>query len=670
MTDPKKQEITELRRKINHHNYLYYVMDSPEVSDVEYDLLYRRLQELEEKYPEYKTPDSPTMKVGAPPLEKFEPVEHNLPMLSLANALNENELIEFDKRVRNTLSLDKSPDYFVELKLDGLAVEVIYENGMYKLASTRGDGKTGENVTLNVKTIRSIPLLLREGGKEFPQVLEARGEVIIHKKEFAELNESRFREGEPVFANPRNAAAGSLRQLNSSITASRPLDVFFYTVGLTGEWVPKSQQELLQKLSSWGLKTNPNSRLCRSIEEVIGFYREIEQKRESLPYEIDGIVVKVNSFALQEELGEVSKHPRWAIAYKFKAQQATTRINSITVQVGRTGQLTPVAELEPVVVGGVTVSRATLHNEDEIRRKDIREGDKVMIERAGDVIPKVVSVLADEKTPRNKPFQFPKHCPVCGSAVNRPGDEVAYYCSGISCPAQIKGLLRHFVSRSAMDIEGLGEKLIDRLVDLGMLSSVADIYSLEKNKLADLEGLGEKSAENIFRAVEKSKSRPFAQVLNALGIRFVGERTARLLAEEFKTIDAIIQADEDRLVTVPEVGPRIAESVRSFFSNEKNLNIINRLKIAGLRFVSTEDELQPQSGALTGKKFLFTGTLNSMSRDEAKKKVLAAGGDVISAVSKNLDYLVVGDQPGSKLDKARSLGIPILTEEEFLKLTD
>jgi DNA ligase (NAD+) len=663
-----RSEAEELRRQINHHNYLYYVLDSPDVPDAEYDRMMRRLQELETVFPELLTPDSPTQKVGARPIEKFESVIRSLPMLSLANALDEAELRDFDKRLRALLPEQSKIEYLVELKLDGLAVEIVYEKGILTLASTRGDGTTGENVTHNVKTIKAVPLRLRTGGAPYPEQLEVRGEVIIHKSAFRRLNNERIEADDPPFANPRNAAAGSIRQLDPSVTASRPLDIFFYATGKVGEWKPGSQEELLQTFESWGLKTNRERRLCRSLDEVEKYYSEILDKREKLSYEIDGIVIKLNDIRLRETAGEVSRHPRWAVAYKFPAHQDSTRIRDIVIQVGRTGQLTPVAELEPVEIGGVTVSRATLHNDDEVKRKDVRVGDKVVIQRAGDVIPEVVSVIPEPRRKRSEPFRFPDKCPVCGSAVVRLEGEAAHYCSAISCPAQIKGQLVHFVSREGMDIGGLGFKLIDKLADAGLLKTAADLYDMRAGQIAGLEGLGAKSAENIISAIEGSREKEFPRVLYSLGIRFVGERTSRILAERFRTIEKLKNATEEELQNLREIGPRIAGSVVSFFKNRRNIEIIERLKKAGVRLEMDEAEKSSGAKPLAGRKFLFTGTLSKMTRGEAEKIVENLGGETVSAVSSKLDYLVVGENPGSKLEKAKKFKISILDETAFLEI--
>lgn len=662
-------EAEELRRRINHHNYRYYVLDSPDIPDAEYDRLMRRLQEIEAEFPELLTPDSPTQKIGAKPLEKFESVRRSIPMMSLANALNAGEMKDFDRRLRTLVPENSAIEYLVELKLDGLAIEIVYENGILVLAATRGDGTTGENVTNNVKTIKAVPLRLREGSIPHPKRLEVRGEVIIYKEAFRKLNRERIEAGEPEFANPRNAAAGAIRQLDPAVTASRPLDVFFYAVGETGEWKPSTQEELLRTFEEWGLKANKERRLCRNTDEIDKYYAKIEEKREKLPYEIDGIVIKLNDIKLRESAGEISRHPRWAVAYKFPAHQDSTRIKEIIVQVGRTGQLTPVAELEPVEIGGVTVSRATLHNAGEIERKDVRAGDKVVIQRAGDVIPEVVLVIPEPDRKRSEPFLFPSKCPVCGSAVVRMEGEAAHYCSSLSCPAQVKGQLVHFVSREGMDIIGLGFKLIDKLTEAGLLKTPADLYDLKAEQIAGLEGLGAKSAENIINAIDSSKKQEFPRVLYSLGIRFVGERTSRILAERFRSIDDLKNASEDELQNLNEIGPRIAGSVAAFFKNPRNNEMIERLKRAGLQLEMKETGKTGEAGPLAGKKFLFTGTLSNMSRGEAEKMVESLGGEAVSAVSLKLDYLVVGENPGSKLEKARKLNITILDEAGFLNLT-
>ncbi len=660
-----REEIERLRKEIEYHNYRYYVLNSPVISDAEYDRLFRRLQELEEKYPEFYDPNSPTQRVGAKPLEAFGIVEHEVPMLSLSNAFNEEEMREFDKRVKKFLGLpeDYVMEYVAEPKMDGTAVSVLYRDGRFVRAATRGDGFRGEDITANVRTIKKVPMYLISDELPPPPVLEARGEVFMEKEAFRKLNEERIRNGEEPFANPRNAAAGSLRQLDPRITAKRQLDIYFYGLGLVEGFSPKTHWELLQSLNKWGLKTNPLSKVCKGVDEVIERHKYLESIREQLPYEIDGMVVKVNSIEFQRRLGEVSRSPRWAIAYKFPPTLEATRIKDIVVQVGRTGVLTPVAILEPVRIGGVEVSRATLHNQDEIERKDVRIGDWVFVERAGDVIPEVVKVIKERRTGNEKKFKMPDRCPVCGSPVVRDG---AYHrCIGISCPAQLKATIRHFVSKRAMDIEGIGPKLIDKLVDKGLVKDPADLYTIPKEVWASLEGMGDKSAENILEALEKSKNVDLGRFIYALGIRHVGEHTARVLAEKLGSLEAFFNVTEDELLKIPGIGPEVARSVVEFFRSEKNRKVIEKLLKCGVKPKAPE---KGEGLPLSGKTFVFTGALSSMTREEAKRLVESLGGRVSNSVSRKVDYVVVGESPGSKYDKARSLGIKTIDEKEFLKL--
>lgn len=665
MSVPKEiqERVEKLREEIRRYDYYYYVLNQPLISDAEYDKLFRELVELEKKYPELVTPDSPTQRVGAPPAEEFAPVEHAIPMLSLQNCFNDEELEEWDDRVRRLLG-GEPVEYVCEPKFDGLSVELVYVDGVFTVGSTRGDGRVGEDVTRNLRTIKQVPLRLFPIDGKVPRLLEARGEVYMEKEAFRKLNEERARAGEPLFANPRNAAAGSLRQLDPNVTASRPLKIFFYAMGRAEGIEIRSQVELLTTFPKLGLPVCPLWKLCKTLDEVKAFYRELLAMRHELPYEMDGMVVKVNDFAQREILGEVSRAPRWAIAYKFPAEEATTRVLDIVVQVGRTGALTPVAILEPVEVSGATVSRATLHNEDEIRRKDIRIGDWVVVRRAGEVIPEVVKSIPERRTGQEREFKMPDKCPACGGPVIRPPGEVAYRCENLSCPARIKESIRHFASRRAMDIEGLGEKLVDKLVETGLVRKLSDIYRLKKEDLVLLERMGEKSAQNLLEQIERSKNAGLARLIFALGIRYVGEHLAQVLAEHFPSLEALSKATYEELIQIPEVGPRIAQSIVDFFKNEENRKLIQELKELG---VKTEAE-KPKEGPLSGKTFVFTGTLSSFSREEAKRIVESLGGRVASGVSRKVDYVVVGADPGEKLRKAQELGITILNEEEFLKL--
>jgi DNA ligase (NAD+) len=660
-----EKQAAELRRLLHRYNYAYYVLDEPEVSDAEYDRLFRELMELEAAYPELVVDDSPTRRVGVTPLDKFESVSHTVPMLSLENAFEEEEVLAFDERVKRFLKTDELLLYTAEPKMDGVAVELVYEDGVLRDASTRGDGFAGERVTANIRTIKTVPLVLLKGtDRPVPYRLEVRGEVFIAIEDFKALNKERIDRGEAPFANPRNAAAGSLRQLDSGITAGRPLDIFCYGVGTVSDVRLASHWEMLQLLTTFGLKVNPDIRPRAVIEDVLDYYKELLERRHRFPYEMDGMVIKVDDFDLQKRLGEKSRSPRWALAYKFPATQETTRVVHIDVQVGRTGALTPVAHLAPVSVGGVTVSRATLHNEDEIEKKDIRIGDMVLVQRAGDVIPEVVKVITSDRAGDERPFLMPAHCPVCGSEVLRLEGEAATRCINANCPAQVKGRIQHFASKGAFDIDGLGEKLVGQMVDKGLIRSYADLFALKEDEVAGLERMGEKSARNLMAAIQGSKKISLSRFVYALGIRHVGEHIANVLARKFGTLDAILSATKTELEAVHEVGPQVSESVRAFFDNAENRNNVERIIALGV-----EIETQRQSAAaLRGKTFVLTGTLEGMTRDEAKARIGACGGKVSSAVSNKTSYVVAGDNPGSKLDKAKRLGVMILDEKDFVKM--
>ena len=658
-----KQKIEELREIINTANYNYYILDNPTISDAEYDRLMRELQQLEEIYPQYKTADSPTQRVGASPLTKFNTVTHRIPLLSLDNAMDEAEVIEFVNRVHKALSGEQI-EFVAEPKIDGLAVELVYENGTFVSGSTRGDGVTGEDITQNLKTIRSIPLQLRSDQHPVPSLLEVRGEIYMDRNDFERLNEQQLSEGKPAFANPRNSAAGSLRQLDSHITATRPLSIFCYAPGSCEGFSFVTHIEFLQTLPHWGFRINPLIKLCKTTDELIDYYRSIETKRDTISYDIDGVVFKVNSIRQQQSLGIKSRSPRWAIAGKFKAKQEITQILEIEAGVGRTGAITPVAHLQPVRIGGVTVSNATLHNQDEIDRKDIRVGDWVVVQRAGDVIPQVVKVVAERRNGSEKPYRIPAECPVCGSHIIRPEGEAKHRCQNINCPAQIKGRIQHFVSKRAMNIDGLGDKLIEQMVDSGLIHSIADIYFLKKDDLAALERMADKSAQNVIDAIENSKNTTLARFIYALGIRNVGEHMGKVLEREFKDLETIIAADYERLEAVEGIGPIVAHAIRDFFDEENNLQTVNRLLAGGVSIAKSETGTQDER--FTGKTFVFTGTLTQFTRDEAKEMVEKLGGKASSSVSKKTDYVVVGENPGSKAAKAKGLGIKIISEDELL----
>jgi DNA ligase (NAD+) len=660
MTDHAVQdEIERLRAALRRHEHLYYVLDQPEISDAEYDAMMNRLRELESLGPELVTPDSPTLRVGGKPREGFVKVRHSSPMLSLDNALNEAELRDFDRRVRELLG-GAPCGYVAELKLDGLSMAVHYRDGLLHQAITRGDGLEGEEVTENARTIGSLPLRLPNQ----PSTLEVRGEVIMSRRAFERLNVERDGEGLPRFANPRNAAAGSIRILDPAITASRKLDYYAYFLLADGAPRYESHWESLNALKELGFKVNPNRRLCASVEELFEFCREWEKRREELPFETDGIVAKVDSVAAQRELGWTAKAPRWAIAFKFPAEQQTTVVEGIEVQVGRMGTLTPVARLRPVPVGGVTVSRATLHNEDEIDRLGVEIGDTVLIERSGDVIPKVVSVM--KRPDGRRPFRMPGECPVCGGRIVRQEGEVASRCINTNCPARLKESILHFAARGVMDIDGMGEALVNQLVDRGLLKSVAGIYDLKAQDLAELEHMGKKSAEKLVENIDQSRGNSMPRVLSGLGIPFVGGRTAQILADTFGSLDKIAGDDEETLQQADEVGPKVAWSICQFFREPRNQELVKKLRAAGLQFEHAV--VSEGRGTLTGLTFVLTGTLPRLTREEAKARIEAAGGKVTASVSKKTNYVVAGAEPGSKLRKARELGVPVIDEAGLLDL--
>ncbi len=667
--ESNEQKLTELRTTLRHHEYLYHVMDTPEIPDAEYDRLMRELRELEAQHPELITPDSPTQRVGAAPLASFSQIRHEVPMLSLDNVFDEESFLAFNKRVQDRLKNTDDLTYCCELKLDGLAVSILYENGVLVQAATRGDGTTGEDITSNVRTIRAIPLKLR--GDDIPQRLEVRGEVFLPQAGFEKINDEARRTGGKVFANPRNAAAGSLRQLDPRITAKRPLTFFCYGVGvLEGGELPESHSARLQQFKAWGLPVSERVKLCHTPEEVLTYYRKVEEDRPNLGFDIDGVVIKVDSLALQEQLGFVARAPRWAVAFKFPAQEQMTFVRDVEFQVGRTGAITPVARLEPVHVAGVLVSNATLHNADEIDRLGLRIGDKVVIRRAGDVIPQVVNVVLSERPEETREIVFPTHCPVCHSDVERVEGEVVTRCTGgLICGAQRKEALKHFVSRRALDVEGMGDKIIDQLVEKEYVHTPADLFQLTPGKLTGLDRMGPKSAQNVVDALEKSKETTFARFLYALGIREVGEATAAGLAAHFGTIEALEQALIEELQKVPDVGIVVATHVRNFFAEESNREVIAQLRKEGVRWpapvvVNAEEIDSP----FAGKTVVLTGSLSQLSRDDAKAQLVALGAKVAGSVSKKTDLVIAGEAAGSKLAKAQELGIAVIDEAEMVRL--
>lgn len=660
------KRIQDLVSQIHHHDFRYYVLDDPEISDAEYDRLFRELQELEKKYPDLRLSDSPTQRVGGKAAEQFKKAKHAVPMLSLANALSEEEFRAFDERVHRFLEIDPSNpcEYYVELKYDGLSLNLVYENGALVSAATRGDGETGEDVTQNVKTIRSVPLRLH--GKKHPRLIEIRGEAILPIKDFEKLNQEQEKKGQKLFANPRNAAAGAIRQLDSSITAARPLSFFAYGIGGVEGYSPETLKEYQDDLHEWGFRVSKWRKICAGVEPVLKFYRQIESERDSLPFEIDGIVVKLNRFTEIDHAGYISRNPRGMVAFKFPPRQESTVIEEISVQVGRTGALTPVAHVAPVRLGGATVRRATLHNQDEIDRKDIRIGDRVIIQRAGDVIPEVVKVIESARTGKERKFRLPGHCPVCGSKVERKEGEAVVRCVNRDCPAQLKEKIRHFVMIDSMNVEGMGERIVEQLVDSGMVKSYADVFRLTQGQILELEGFADKSSAKLIDAIERARTAELYRVIFGLGIRHVGERTAKVLANHFGDITPLFTATQDELEQVHEIGPEVAKSIHEFFHDPKHRKEVHDL----LRLIEIQAPKRARAGGgkFAGKTFVLTGTLPSLSRSDATRLIEDHGGKVSGSVSKKTDYVVAGEAAGSKLDKARELGVRVIDQDELVKL--
>lgn len=658
-----KRRVEKLRVEIERHNYLYYVENNPEISDSGYDALMEELKKLETLYPDSITPDSPSQRVSGFIAEGFKLVEHQVPMMSIDNISTEEQAHEFDKRVTKFLGLTKEIEYTTEPKFDGVSASLTYDNGILIQGATRGDGKTGEDVTINLRTIKAVPLKFRTVNG-LPKRIEVRGEVIIPIAAFKKVNKELAEAGEPIFANPRNAASGSLRQLDSSVTAKRPLDFYAWGVGDVVGYNFSTQWEILQRLRGWGFKVEQRIMHCRNIKEAISYYREMESIRDRLAFEADGVVIKVDRLDYQRELGATAKHPRWSIAYKFKPRQATTKIRDIVVQVGRMGLLTPVANLDPVKIGGVTVSRATLHTEEIIREKDIRAGDTVLVERAGDVIPEILKPIVEKRDADAKRFKMPELCPSCRTRVEKEG--AYYYCPNLSCPDQLKGRIKHLASRRAFDIDGLGEKIVEQFIKEELINDLADIFYLKKEDFIDLERFGEKSASNLAEEIKKSKRISFERFIHALSIRHVGERLAQILAENIPTLETLMEASEERLMEIPTVGPEVAKSIVSFFEEKTNRRIVEKMLNADVR-IEYKPKLK-KGDRLKGKMFVFTGTLQSFTREEAKRMVEELGGRVSSSVTKKTDYLVAGEDPGSKLVIAKSLGINIINEKELKKI--
>jgi len=662
VSEEVKKRIEKLREEIRYHDYKYYVENNPEISDYEYDQLVRELKSLEARYPSLKSPDSPTQRVGGAPVEEFPVVEHEIPMLSLDNTYSSEEVKEFEERLYRYLPGEKF-EYVAELKIDGVSISLIYEDGYLIRGSTRGDGRRGDDITGNLRTIKTIPLKLL---KKVRGRIEVRGEVYMTRSGFREVNREREEKGESLFANPRNAAAGSLKLLDPRLTARRPLNNFIYSLTMVTSFsMPSTHWECLKILRDWGFRVSPNIKLCKDIKEVIDYWNFWVKRREELDYDVDGVVIKVNSLSQQSRLGATSKSPRWATAYKFPATEATTRIRNIIVQVGRTGALTPVAILEPTLLSGTVVKRATLHNEDEIRRKDIRIGDTVIIEKGGDIIPQVVKVVESKRTGKEKKFSMPEKCPVCGANVMRLEDEAVARCIGSACPAQLKERIAHYVQRTAMDIEGLGNKLIEQLVDKKIVKDITDLYRLDLSLLSSLERMGKKSSQNLLSQIEESKKRPLSRLIFALGIRYVGRRGARILSEHFSSIEELSKASSEELEAIPEIGPRTARSIVLFFQEERNRKLLKKLKEYGVKMGEERGKKKVEKILLSEKKFVFTGALKHYTREQAKELVESLGGRVVSNVSKRVDYVVAGKDPGSKYEKAKKLGVKILSEEGF-----
>ena len=661
----KKDSISELRKQINNHNYQYYILDNPIISDYEYDNLMRKLQDLEKKYPDLITQDSPTQRVGASPLDAFDSVDHSIPMLSLENAMNSEELFQYYERTKRGLQTDLDIDFIAEPKLDGIGVELVYENGLFTYGLTRGDGIKGENITQNLKTIKAIPLSIRTEKFSAPELLEVRGEVFMEKDKFKIFNDNRLKNEQPIFANPRNAAAGSLRQLDSSITASRPLSIYCYEPGKINGRKFENHIDFLSTLTDWGFPVNREIKLVKNLEGIISYHKKLEEKRSALPYEIDGTVFKVNNIKQREILGLRSRSPRWAIAGKFKAEQVTSVVVDIIASIGRTGAVTPVAKLKPVSVGGVIVTNATLHNQDEIDRKDVRIGDTVLVQRAGDVIPEVVKIIANKRPNGTTKYILPSECPICGKEVKRPKDESVTRCNNLLCPAQTKGRIKHFISKGGLDIEGFGDKLVDQLVDKNLLKTFDDVFKLNFSDLESLDRMAEKSAQNVISAINDSKKTTFSKFIYALGIRNVGAHLSKVLEEKFESdIVKFQKASIEELEEINEVGPIVAEAIVNFWSNETNLNMVNECFRYGVSFY--QKKLESQN--LSGLSFVFTGTLKTIKRSEAKNYVESHGGHLSSSVSKNTDFLVAGNSSGSKLKKAQDLNIKIIDELKFLEM--